>query len=326
MSQTTLEQAAKWVAEAAGLDFPRQCDRVLELTNDVRELLYQESSLVWNATICAPVRCFCRECGNACSTSWSGVSLPAWMRNVLSVWVDDRPVPTVDRWGIYPYEAEWNSRQTWQAVDMGTGYPFMVDPLCSECFMLGFLARAKADIGKTIEVRFVDSNDIPRTETFTLDTKWACLRYKVKYVLPDGISLPINLAGQIVAKDGNGTTLAEWQKWETVPSYRRIKLPLGCCNAGKMISIHGEREFYRLYHLADVVETNSKLIWEDGYKHLLLHRKTEADKGDIANAARFASAFKARVETEARKSWGRTKRLALRIAPKGRRSGLLSKQ
>jgi len=326
MSQTTLEQAARWVADAAGLNFDRECSRVIDLVNDIREMIYEFSPLAWRVTLCAPVKCFCQECGN-CQSSWNGIALPAYVENVLAVWHDDRPLPVTDRWGIYPYDAEWWNRPTMQAIDMGTGYPFLVDPPCDQCFQMAFRCRLKADAGKMMTIRYMDRNGINRVEEIELSDLWTSTKYPVRKVEGGGISLPLGRTGNVQARTADGLTLGEWEPWETVPSYRRIKLPgRGCCPTTTMLSIHAERRFHRLSSLAEVVETDKKLIWEDGYRHLLLHRKAEADDGDNQNAMKFITAFRTRVQKEAEASWGRTKRASLRFVPASpRRSGLRGK-
>lgn len=322
MGQTTLEQAARWIANRAGLSLENDCARVLEAVNDVRELIYDLSPIAWKTTLCVPVRCLCADCGG-CET-YAGISLPAYVNNVLAVWQDSRPMPVTDRWGIYPYDAEWDSAITHQAVDMGTGFPFIADPPCSGCFQLGFLSRNKADAGKVLSLRYVDRNDKVREEDFALSDLWTSPKYPVKRVL--GIVLPLDRKGDVVARLEDGTTLSVWEPWEIIPEYRRMKLPgLECCAAGKMITVHAERRFIRLSNLRDVVETDKKLIWEDGYDHLFLHRKREGDGNDIQNAMKFVTSFKAKLEIEAKAGWGKTKRTALRFTPIApRRSGLRS--
>lgn len=324
MGQTTLHQAAVWVADAAGLDLSADCERVVGLVNDVRELIYEMSPMAWKATLCVPIRCLCNDCGS-CSTNYAGLSLPPWVNQVLAVWSDARPMPVVDRWGIYPYDADWQDATTNQAVDMGTGYPFLADTPCDgACFRMGFVARLKADAGKILALRYVDKSGKNRSEDIPLSDLWTSPKYPIGRIEARGITLPLGLKGNIVAKMEDGTILSEWEPWEIVPEYRRIKLPgFQCCSAGKMLTVHAERRFVRLSRLSDAVETDKKLIWEDGYNHLLLHRRTSGDDGDIQNAVKFITSFKARLEVEARATWGKTKRVALRFAPaSSRRSGL----
>ena len=325
MGQTTLQQAAQWIADSAGLNLEFDCDRVVGLVNDVRELIYGLSPIGWNVTLCVPVRCLCADCSGPCAGAYAGLSLPAYVNNVLAVWRDDRPMPVTDRWGIYPYDAEWQDATTNQAVDMGTGYPFLGDMPCDgSCFRMGFLARNKADAGKVLTLRYLDKSGINRREDIPLTDLWSSPKYPIGHIAAGGVTLPLGLKGNVIARMEDGTTLSEWEPWEIVPEYRRIKLPgLQCCAAGKMISVHAERRFVRLLRMSDVVETDKKLIWEDGYSHLMLHRKREGDGNDTQNAVKFITSFKAKLEIEARASWGKTKRVALRFVPASRRrSGL----
>lgn len=320
---TTLEQAACWVAAAIGKQWPADRGEVLARVNDIRELMYDVSVLGWQGTLCVPIRTLCDTCGTC--GSYSGLSLPSYVANVLGVYSDGRALSVVDRWGVYPYDEETLSGcQSFQFVDMGEEFPFLNDPPCGECYKLQFMAKKQADVGKILTVRYLDANDIERVEEIRLDRLRAETQYLVKSVLRNGISLPKELFGAVSVRTDSGVILSEWQPWELVPGYRRLRLEgTGCATLPNLV-VHFERRRAPLYSLSDPVETAQKLIWEDGARYLRLHNKSAADGSDIANAQRFLASFTSKLEAEGRRIRGRTHKRALNFTSHTpRRSGLL---
>lgn len=319
---TTLEQAACWVASAVGKQWPQDRVDVLALVNDVRELMYDTSVLGWQGTLCVPLRTFCQECGT-CGT-FSGLSLPSYVQNVLGVYQDDRAVPVVDRWGVYPYDQETLlTCPSFRFVDLGEEHPFLNDPPCGECYKIQLMAKAKADVGKFVTLRYLDANDIERVEEVALQNLRVSTNYLVKSILRNGVSLPTNLVGSVSARTDSGVLLAEWQPWEVVPGYRRLRLDGGRCSCSSLV-VHFERRRQKLFSLAEPVETDQKLIWEDGAKYLRLHRKSSADGADMANEQKFLASFTAKLEEQGRRLRGRTHKRALAFTSNTpRRSGLL---
>ncbi len=317
---TTLEEAGKWVAEARGKQWPQDRVEVIHMVNDIRELLYDDSAITWQTTLCAPVRTLCGEC-DTCGP-FSGLSLPAFVSNVLGVQSAGRPVPVVDRWGIYPYDD--TGVTPYKFVDLGEEYPFLNDPPCGGCYKLRLLAKSRADVGKTVTLRYLDANNLERTEVLTLSNLPVETQYSIKGIARNGVSLPSGLTGAISAKSDDGTLLAEWQPWELVPGYRRLRLDSCACRVGCMVVVHVERRRYKLCALTDPVEMDKKLAWQDGARYLYLHNKTNADQGDLANEAKFFASFRAKLEEEAKRLRGRTHKRALQFTSNlPRRSGLM---
>jgi hypothetical protein len=320
---TTLEQAACWVAGAIGKQWPQDKAEVLAMTNDVREEMYDLSVVGWQGTLCVPVRQFNQTCGT-CATFF-GVSLPNYVLNVLGVYQDDRAIPVVDRWGIYPYDQETLvSCPAFRFIDLGEEHPFLNDPPAGECYKIQLMAKSKADVGKFVTLRYLDANDIERVEEVALQTLRVSTNYLVKSINRNGVSLPLNLVGPVSARTDSGILLSEWQPWEVVPGYRRLRLDGGTCNSLCSVVVHFERRRQRLYSLADPVETDQKLIWENGAKYLRLHKKSSADGNDMANSQKFLASFTAKLEELGRRTRGRTHKRALSFTSNTpRRSGLL---
>lgn len=317
---TTLEQAACWVAPVIGKQWPQDRGEVLSMVNDIRELMYDVSVLGWQGTLCVPIRTFIDTCGSG--GSYVGLSLPNYVANVLGVYSDGRAMTVVDRWGVYPYDEDTlTGCQSFQFVDMGEEFPFLNDPPCGQCYKLQFMAKKQTDVGKTLTVRYLDANDIERTEEIRLDRLRSETTYLVKSVLRNGVSLPQGLFGAVSVRTDSGVILSEWQPWELVPGYRRLRLQGG--TAVPNLVVHFERRRAPLYALSDPVETAQKLIWEDGARYLRLHKKSAADGTDIANAQRFFASFSAKLEAEGRRVRGRTHKRALNFSSHTpRKSGL----
>lgn len=312
---TTLEQAARWVAEATGLRWPDDRAKVIQRVNDVRELLYDISVFAWQTAIVLPIRQF---------QGGPGIALPRFAENVLGVYnlANNRPIPVVDRWGVYPFdENTFANAPKFNFQDFGEQNPFLNDPDVG-CYKLVLLARSKKDVGKIVTVRFVDGNDLERTEEVKLGQTAVETQHFIKAIELDGVSLPLDLCGPVRATTGSGKLLVEWQPWEHVPGYRRLRFNHDCRNACAVIA-HIERRREPLYDNADPVETSQKLIWQDGARYLLLHSRTNGDSADAANAAKFLASFTAKVEEAGRRLRGRTHKRALQfVSNTPRRSGL----
>jgi len=299
---TTLEQAAMWVAEATGLRWPENRAKVLTAVNDVRELLYDVSVFAWQTALTVPVRQF---------RDGAGIALPRFVANVLGVYdLHGRPVPTVDRWGVYPFdENEWVGSPQFQFTDMGEEHPFLTDPPVG-CWKLSLLARAgRQDKGKVVTLRYLDANDIERTERLALGETAVETQYFIKTIEHNGVSLPTDLVGNVRATAGD-TLLVEWRPWEKVPGYRRLKFVHDCRGACAVI-VHAERRRAPLFDDTDPVETAQKLIWQDGARYLMIHNRTNSDGSDAANASKFLVSFTAKVEEAGRRVRGRTHKRAL---------------
>ena len=293
------------------------------MVNDVRELLYDTSVLPWQGTLCVPLRQFCQTCG-VCG-NYCGVSLPSYVGTVLGVYFDDRAIPVVDRWGVYPYDMDTlYGCRSFQFVDLGEEHPFLNDPASCECFKIQLMAKKQADVGKVVTLRYFDANDMEREEKLTLERLRVTSQYLIKSFIRNGVSLPINLTGPVSARTDSGTLLSEWQPWEHVPGYRRLRLENTSCRGVNSVVVHFERRRHKLTALTDPVETDQKLIWEDGAKYLRLHRKSTADGTDNANAQKFLASFTAKLEEAGRRARGRTNKRSLSfVSNTPRRSGLL---
>ena len=319
---TTLENAACWTAAAIGKNWPADKAEVIAMVNDVRELIYDLSPLPWLGTLCVPLRQFNEACGT--KGCFYGVSLPNYVANVLGIYDDRHAIPVVDRWGIYPYDQDTLATcPAFRFIDLGEEHPFFTDPPAGVCFKIQLLARKQADVGKVVTLRYLDANDIERTDELKLALMPVETHYYVKSILRSGVSLPINLSGAVSAKTDGGVKLAEWQPWEHVPGYRRLQLESTSCHGLCSVVAHFERRRAPLYALADPVETDQKLIWEDGAKYLRLHRKTSADAVDNTNAQKFLASFKGKLEEQSRRTRGRAhKRAASFASNTPKRSGL----
>ena len=311
--KTTLEQAATWVAAAGGKCWPQERDAVVSDVNAVRELIYDIApSMVWDVTLCVPVRQFTDECG----CPFQGFTLPSYAGTVIDVWSESRPLPQTSRWAIYPYDREEVAPcgcgvQCQQVQLIGDDFPLLADPAVA-CQQLIIIATSPSDAGKVLTVRYVDSEGLPRTENVVLTDGSTTLANRVKSIDRSGVSLPMGLHDKIVVRDCDGTTLAEWMPGELVPGYRRYRLT-GSFVCGQIVSLRAERRRAPVADLADPVETDQRFVWEDGIRHLILHAKTNADAGDIANAGKYLDSFKVRLEQEIRRRFGRTPKMAIRF-------------
>lgn len=333
MSFATLDQAAKIVAQAAGLCWPADRAKAVELTNKVRELLYERSTTQWGVNLCVPTRCFCDECANDCAGKPTrrrivGITLPSWIENVQGVRWNKRPMIQTDRWAVYPSDNDDGGAPWFGAEALGEDWPLMNDPSTCGVFRMCFVASNPADYGKTVRVRHLDNNGIERDETILLSGNWTPTNYWTQRLeRPGGIVLPSDLKGGVTVRDDRGLQLALYKPWETVPAYVRWALPGVDPKRNGFVEVKAYRRFIPLFDPTDVVETGTTTILENFTKHLILHGKTNADAADMQNSKRFFARGTEALEAELIRRRGVGQRLSINFVPQSpRQSGLRSKR
>lgn len=314
MRFATIEQAGPWVAAGSGLCWPDDREAIVDRINLIRNEFYTMPSVHWKVPLCLPLKCFHLSCDPNCKrVAYRGFNLPAGFVNVLGVWQGARPMPTIDRFAVYPYDSEWENCDLYVTRDMGDGFVFEIDPETSgKCFGLEFLAENRGDDGGVVNIRHWTPEGRERDMEVTLKDEWcAPMENQIAAILPNGITLPANLKGQVSVRHAEtGTILARYRPWEHVPNYHRFAVQGPC---GGQVSAIAERDGSPLYDDRDVLETGNRLIWEDAARWLHLHKKTNSDGTDVANEAKFYEKFKASLEEEHRSRRGKAKRHAMRF-------------
>jgi hypothetical protein len=104
-----------------------------------------------------------------------------------------------------------------------------------------------------------------------------------------GVSLPSGRTGGIKIADADGYELSIYAPWETVPNYRRMKVPAGC--GCETVLVQGVKKFQKIYFDHDIVEVGNGLIIEAAGRYFKYGENTteakeinraQFDKSDMA--------------------------------------------
>lgn len=321
MNCATLAQARQWVASGSGA-----CSKD-DLTNTVNVIrrhffnLYEQMALFLDVTECYRVQRFCTDC-NVCSDSFLGVTLGREAANVEAMWHNDYPVQLQSSWrefqaGITP---ECDCRL--QKFDLPGVFSTFADIYPLRPKKLKALCHNPADVGKPFIVRG-ELVSGARGE-------WLCKLTTEPQVSPDafrsidhrgGVIKEVT-EGRVILADEDGRVLGQYEKEETVPSYRRNKitgLPSDC----SVVNIRSARKFFPVYGDNDVVETDNAIAWDDMAHYVRLHKKADKTQMDILAAKDHLASAKAHLLGDQTRNIGKANEAHIAIATPSIRVGRL---
>lgn len=265
---TPVVEAGQIMAEAMGKDWVRDRKEVVDYINRFREdlyLMYNEFKLFTNKFYCMELQEYTQPCSNLkhCDDTYYGVTIPEDIDGIMAVWQDDQPLQTYSKW--------WEARVGIVTKDrpqthMSTTLVHEQHPTqrnLQKVTPLKFFADHVDDDGKVVTI-IVDTLFDKRKE------------YRVELVgggmvtIPDPVSsirsvvLPSGLCGKVILLQEDGYELSEYSGYDTIPSYRRLKVSLECYNKckSKRIMIHGNQKFKPVFFDSDIVEVGSRRILE----------------------------------------------------------------
>lgn len=137
------------------------------------------------------------------------------------------------------------------------------------------------DNGKKVFLEVIDATNRQKKICFTLVGKgFAVSPVKIKKIL--SVSLP-SLVGSLLLSQEDGYELSNYAPWESVPTYRRMKISDGNCP--ELVLVQGTQKFQEVYFDEDVVEIGNRLVLEEGASYF----KMSANTSDAAElqAAEF---------------------------------------
>lgn len=260
----TVAELGPIVAEALGLDWTDDRREVVDYINRGREdlyLMYPEFKLFTNKFYCLELSCFPNECLSVCSCSshYMGVTIPDDIDGILAVWEDHEPLRMYSKW--------WEAR----VGRVSEGYPqtYMSTTLVHEEF------PTQRALQKPSELKFYANHrdDDEKELIIVVDTVFEKRKEFHVKLAGDGVTtipelvnhihsivLPCDLKGEVTLSQDDGYILSEYCGYETIPSYRRLKVNVPC-NSGKIL-LHGNQKFKPIYFDSDIVEIGSRRIWE----------------------------------------------------------------
>lgn len=253
------------MAEAMGKDWCKDRKEVIDYINRLREdlhLMYNEFRLFTNKFYCLKIQCFPQKCMSLCQCGddkYYGVTIPEDIDGILAVWEDHEPLRTYSKW--------WEARVG--IVTKSRPQTFMTTTLVHENF------PTQRCLQKVSQLQFYtpDIEDGGKTVTITVDTIFkkrkefkVCLVGDGVVTLPEpvchihSVVLPNNLCDRVILSQDDGYELSEYSGYDTVPSYRRLKISMPCPSG--QVLIHGNQKFKPVFYDSDIVEVGSRRILE----------------------------------------------------------------
>lgn len=261
----TVLEVGQIVAGALGKDWCKDRKEIVDYINRFREdlyLMYSDFKLFTNKFYCIELQCFPQKCMDVCRCGddvYYGVTIPEDIDGILAVWEDHEPLRTYSKW--------WEARVG--IVTKGQPQTYMSTTLVHEQF------PTQRCLQKTTPIQFYADNeeDHGKVVRIVVDTVFDKRKeYRVNLVgdgvigIPDSVShihsvvLPSDLCGKVTLAQEDGYELSEYSGYDTVPSYRRLKVSVPC-GSGKIL-LHGNQKFKPVFFDSDIVEVGSRRILE----------------------------------------------------------------
>lgn len=260
----TVLNVGQIMADTLSLDWCRDRKEIIGYINKYREylhLMYPDEKLFSNRFYCIEQECFPEDCKSCCSCAgdkYYGVTIPDDIDGILEVWEDHEPLRTYSKWweGRVGIATVDRPRTTMSATlvhqQFPTRRPMQIPSI------LSLYANNKEDENKVVTLKVDTILGVNKEIKATLRGDGVVKTKEVVKAI-HSIILP-NLCGTVTLLDSNNYELSEYNNYENVPSYRRLKISTPC-NSGK-IMIHGTQKFKPVWYDHDIVEVGSRLIVE----------------------------------------------------------------
>ncbi len=285
-----MSQMLQWIEKPSGKTVAHNRCELIELANRIRQhlyLLYQDIPLFLDGEECFMVEEFPLDCN--CKETFLGITLPDEYETVEAIWKNDIPIKMFDKWREYRVGVQSTCPCEFAIWDIENFFPTEreLSP-CGSCMKVKFIAKDKADVGKTVIVRYTDSSGQEFSDEIMLSLDYVCTSREVMRIKPrGGVVLPPDLVGAVIVADGEGRILSEYPPNMVVPSYRRMKITGVCC--GDQVLVKASRRFMPLYFDTDVIETDNRLAIEELARFFRYNDNTQADVQYEAKASAHAA-------------------------------------
>lgn len=276
----TLLDAGPIMANAMGLRWTEDRAEVVEYLNKYRQLLYtlyKKFHLFDDVFHVIRIETFIQQ--GSCER-YRGFTLPNDVLGVEAVFKHGAPLTLHSR---------WRESHTGLGIDTQTSRIaalMMAEQFCTERDMTGdfrlkVFTEHENDNGKLMVVECLGTNGRPVKLSFRLIADgMAISRVKVRKVL--SVSLPACRTGAVRLMQGDGFELSAYAPHESVPQYRRMKVPETCCD--HVVLVQGNKRFQKIYFDHDIVEVGNQLIIESAGRYFKYgENTTEKKEIDRAN-------------------------------------------
>jgi hypothetical protein len=273
LNPCTVAEAGPVMARAMGYSWENDRSEVVEYLNKFRLLLftdYDKFKLFDDTFHCICVQTFTSECGE----SYQGFSLPNNILGVEAIYSYGIPLRLRSRWRESHTGQGVHSYGRVEAVQMAE--VFATERDLKTATKIKLFTEHEKDNGKKVHVEVIDVSDRQRRIAFTLmHDGWAVSPVKVKKIL--SVSLPSGRSGSVLLAQQDGYELSLYDPWETVPTYRRMKLRTSCCKS--TVLVQGTKNpKQKVYFDHDIVEVGNELIIEEAGRFFKFGEGTTDEK------------------------------------------------
>lgn len=283
VNPTTVEMAGPVMAKALGLRWYDNRTEVVEYLNKYRQLLYTlypEYNLFDDVFHCVCLEDFTHGCVDG--AVYRGFTLPEDVDGVEAVYKYGIPLTLHSR---------WRESHTGIGVGVGSlgrlGAVLMAEQFCTErdittTSRIKIYTEHADDNGKRVIVEGLDHNGRKAKTCFTLVGDGVAVS-RTRYSKILSVSLPSCRTGALQIMENGGRVLSIYTPCETVPVYRRMKVPAGCQDT--TVLVHGNKRFRPIYFDHDIVEVGNSLIIEAA-GHYFKYGETTTDQKELKRADR----------------------------------------
>jgi len=293
MNQTTLATFLKWIERPFQTTVEKDRPYLIDMANLIREKMYnayQEYEIEVDVEECFQVQRFC-QCGQ-CESEYMGITLPSYMNTVEAAWFLNTPITLYSKWRESKVGLKTSANCLIASYDRPGFYPTERDlSPCGAADVIQFLARSPLDSNKKVRIVYESDRGEETTEEISLQSgAWMGTNGLVRYI--KSVILPPSLkSGVDIRQATGGRVLSNYSPFETVPSYKRIKLT-GVCDKAVVV-IRASRNFTPLWDDYDIVETGNREAVDNAARHLFysnsgaeggMIQKSEYHRGLFMNA------------------------------------------
>jgi len=270
MSKTTLANMLKWIEQPFQTTVSRERDLLVTQANKIRRMfydMYREFEMEVDVQECFRVQSYGHCSG--CPDDARGFTLPPYMQNVEAAWLSSEPLLLYSKWREYKVGRKPSSDALMAVYDMPGSFPTERDLCPFGCLhSVQFMAKCPSDAGKKVKVEF-KSTDGREEEYVELVRSGYTKMSKGVYEI-NAVVLPTDLKGGVVIAQSDDSDklriLSEYQPWEHVPSYRRVKVTGAQCDEAVVVT--ASRQYTDLYYDDDIVETDNRIAIENAARFL----------------------------------------------------------
>lgn len=279
LQPTTLAHAGPVMAKNLGLSWLDDRLAVVGYINKFRELLflnYPEDNQFSNIFHCICVSKFNEPCvRGTCITGspYWGFSLPRDVEAVEAIFTYGYPQVVRSRWRETLDGIPSGCGGQTDATEMARQFPTERD--MDAISALKVRGEHRDDAGKKLFIQVIDADWKEQTLEFTFEADgWAVVPTLVREIL--SVALPVDRVGGVTVAQAEGRELSFYQPWETVPAYRRFKLPRTCPTTA--VVVQGVKRFYPIWWGHDIVEVGSSIVIEHAAKYFKYGENTTDTK------------------------------------------------